>query len=334
MRASNSPILARGTLPAASQRSAMSSQALRAASMSLIGRSFSASARISSFFSALTSYSASSCGVGLVARCEERVLRRPEPLPELVLDVAGCGAGLLPLRHQVAILAGGRAPVGRRRQRLGLDDQLLLDRLGVLAQRRLLAEVRLATTRVCRAGRAEAVPQLVVGGLAEPGERLPLVEQGAELVGAGLPVVACGDLLGLVGDARLLGLRLGDLGGALGLALLALLVDRRLQGVEPLEQRVEIAQRLGVDDLRAHLGDGLGRVVRGERTTLQALLEQVDLDLESFVAAHVQRHRLSGVTAGPLADQSFAVSGLDVDIAFVVDTTPRVRGRRTHGATV
>ncbi|MFI5428357.1 hypothetical protein [Aeromicrobium sp. UC242_57] len=47
IRASNSPIFARGTLPAASQRSAMSSQALRAASTFVIGSKPPASARIS-----------------------------------------------------------------------------------------------------------------------------------------------------------------------------------------------------------------------------------------------------------------------------------------------
>jgi hypothetical protein len=65
-------------------------------------------------------------GVRRVPGAEEGVLRAAEPLPQLVVDVLRCRTGLLPLAHEVAVAPGGRAPVRRTRQRLRLDDQLLL----------------------------------------------------------------------------------------------------------------------------------------------------------------------------------------------------------------
>ena len=68
------------------------------------------------FTSALAAYSASSLAFVCVAGTEERVLRGPEPLPQRVVDVLLRAAGRLPLLHQVAVGACGRAPVGRRRR--------------------------------------------------------------------------------------------------------------------------------------------------------------------------------------------------------------------------
>ena len=65
-------------------------------------------------------------------------------------------------------------PVGRRRERLGLGDETLLDRARLLAALADLREVRLATTGVVRPGGREPPPQGVVGRPVEPRQRLPL----------------------------------------------------------------------------------------------------------------------------------------------------------------
>ena len=72
-----------GTLPAASQRSAMSRKARLAASRSVTGSSASASTSSSSLTSALAANSCVQLGVGGVAGAEEGVLRAAEPLPQL-----------------------------------------------------------------------------------------------------------------------------------------------------------------------------------------------------------------------------------------------------------
>ena len=102
-------------------------------------------------------------GVRGVAVGEEGVLRGPEPLPELLVDVARCRAGGLPAPHQLAVLARRRTPLGRVGQRLGLLGQPLLDRTRALALLVLLGEVRLAGLRVRRPGGREPPPQRVVG---------------------------------------------------------------------------------------------------------------------------------------------------------------------------
>ena len=62
----------------------------------------------------------------LGAAGEEGVLRRLEPRPEPVVDLARCAAGGLPLGHQVAEPSRGRRPLGRLGELLGLAGQPLL----------------------------------------------------------------------------------------------------------------------------------------------------------------------------------------------------------------
>ena len=100
--------------------------------------------------SALAANSASSAALAGVAGTEEGVLGAAEPLPQLVVDVLGRRAGRLPLPHQVAVAARGRAPVGRVGERLGLLGQPLLDHAGGLPLLVLLGEVRLAAPGVRR----------------------------------------------------------------------------------------------------------------------------------------------------------------------------------------
>ena len=95
--------------------SARSRKASSAVLESVTGSSASASARSASLHLGVGRVLGVELDVGLVARAEEGVLSSAEPLPQRVVDVLGRPAGGLPLRHQVAVGAGRRAPVGRRR---------------------------------------------------------------------------------------------------------------------------------------------------------------------------------------------------------------------------
>src|SRR5699024_9602420 len=128
--------------------------------------------------------------------------------------------------HQLAVCRGRRTPVGGIGQALCLLDEAFLDRAGAVALLVEFGEVRLAPPRVRRPRRREPPPQGVVERLVQARKPLPLLEQVAHAVGATSPVVACGELLRLCRDALLLDASLLDALGALGLALLALLVDR------------------------------------------------------------------------------------------------------------
>ena len=260
IRPSRSFIRSRGTLPAASQRSAMSRKACLAASRSVTGSSASASTSSCSLTSALAANSCVQRGVGGVAGAEEGVLGAAEPLPQRVVDVLGRRAGGLPLAHQVAVAAGGRAPVGRVGERLGLLGQPLLDDAGAVALLVLLGEVRLAAPGVGRARGREPAPQRVVGGPVDAGERLPLVEQLAQPVGAVAPVVALGELLGLGDDLSLAALASAaclrparPCGPRAGAAMTGPSASSR-----PASDG-EVADGVGVGDLAAH---GLDRLVR------------------------------------------------------------------------
>ena len=236
-RPSSSLIRSRGTLPAASHLSAMSRIA-RLAAVEVRHRD----QRLGLDQQRLLDHGVGGVllvllGLGGVARAEERVLGGPEPLPQLLVDVAGRRAGGLPVAHQVAVGAGGGSPVGGAGERLRLLDQPLLHDPGALALLLLLGEVDLAAPGVGGAGGGEPPPQRVVGGLVDPRERLPLVEQVAQPVGATAPVVAVGELLGLGDDGLLGGLGLRGLRGPLLLARLALGGEHGGEGVEPAGER-------------------------------------------------------------------------------------------------
>ena len=227
IRPSRSFIRSRGTLPAASHRSAMSRKARLAASRSVTGSSASASTSSASLTSALAANS-SSCSAAAASRAPKNVSCAPRNRFHSASSTSrGAGPAAFHCAHQVAVAARGRAPVGRGGEALGLGGEPLLDAAGVVALLVLLGEVRLAAPGVRRARGREAAPQRVVGGPVDAGERLPLVEQLAHPVGAVAPVGALGERLGL-GDDLLLALAgLGGALGALDLAGLALLLEHR-----------------------------------------------------------------------------------------------------------
>src|SRR5690606_1853224 len=98
---------------------------------------------------------------------EEGVLGAAEPLPQLVLELAGSRAGSLPVPHQVPVATRGRAPVGALGEGLCLRDEALLHGTGGVALLVLLGEVCLAVSGVGRPGGGEPPPQRVVGGLVQ-----------------------------------------------------------------------------------------------------------------------------------------------------------------------
>ena len=102
-------------------------------------------------------------GLHGVAGREEGVLRRSEAVPQLVVVLAGSAACSTPAVHQPLEGGGGRTPVARVPQRLGLLDQGLLDRLGLGVGLVQVREVLSPLAVERRPGVAEALPQLVLG---------------------------------------------------------------------------------------------------------------------------------------------------------------------------
>ena len=193
----------------------------------------------------------------LAAAGEERVLRGPEPLPELLLGLLGGARRGLPLGHQLLEPVGGGGPLGRLGQRLGLGDQLLLavwaclrcaSRVAKWAPRRRVKPSRAAAYRF------HSSPSVF---LSTPWIGLPLVEDLLEPVAGGLPAGGLGgDLLGLLDQGGLAGQRLGAGGLAGGPGLAGLLLGDRGELVEPGGEAVEVA-----DDVRLveRAADAAGR---------------------------------------------------------------------------
>ena len=116
----------------------------------------------------------------------------------------------------------------------------------------------------------------------------------------------------------------------LGLAGLALRRDHRPSDVEPAGERGEVADRVGVGDLRrtvftdsaASSGDITPELTRcSSRSTSNG---------ERLVALGEEGQRLLGGAGGVLADRPLAVGGPDVDGAVLVDPTPLVHRPLAH----
>jgi hypothetical protein len=262
---------------------------------------------------------------------EELILRRPEALPKLGLGLPVRAPGPLPLAHQLAERAGGRPPLGRGRQRLGLGAQILLAGPHVLPLGLQRREVRLAPLGERVTGGGQPLPQHGLGGPLGVRGRLPLIQQLAHPLAAALPVRRLGgDLLGLGDDPLLdlLGLHPGLLPGRLG--FLAALADVLGQPLQAAAQPLQVAQRVrladGLDqplDRRRGLG---GRHV-GSR---DPLLEQHHLGLQRLVLTLVERECLLRAPRLPRADHPLAVGGTDIDRPVGIYPAPRMVGGR-HG---
>lgn len=191
----------------------------------------------------------------------------------------------LPAGHQVAVLGRGVAPLGRAGERLGLGDQLLLGRAGVVTLGVQGREVRLAVLGEDRPGVREAVPQLVVALAVQARQRLPGVHQGAQPVAGLPPLGGLGELLGLGDQLVLGGAGLVLCLGTGGLALLTAGLDVGTQRVQALGQRVQVTHRVRLHDLGTQVLQGrlgvLGRKVGGP----YPLLQQADLHGDALVLA-------------------------------------------------
>ena len=261
--------------------------AARADLRSVTGSSASASSTRARFFSRFSARSASRAVNTSDAGGEEHVLRGAEPLPQRVLDVAAGPAGGLPLGHQVAVGAGGVAPLLRGRELLGLLDELLLA-LAVASPRCSSSSAKCARRRLSKAVRAwlnrfhSASSALrsrrgaFFHSSSSSRSRSPdrfQSEESAQPLGLGDDP--------LLGDcACVAGLGPGRLGA------LAALVDQAVDGVQPGEQRGEVADRVGIGDRLAQVGRASWR--RPSAATppdCSPLLQQGDLPGQLVVLA-------------------------------------------------
>lgn len=138
-----------------------------------------------------------------------------------------------------------------------------------------------------------------------------------------------GDRLGLGGDLGLGVAGFLDLGGAFGLALLALLRDQWGEGLQPGPQAVQVADGLGLVDRAGHLLHRGASVVGGHGARLHALLQQVHLEGESVVPAGVEGEGLLRVGIRPLTDRSFAVLGPYEDRSVLCYPAPAFLGHNS-----
>ena len=114
-RRSRPAAASRGTRPASCHWAWISRSLAWAPCGSASTSSASASASRACLRSRLPRCSASRAEKTSLRRAEERVLRGPEPFPELLLGLLGRARRGLPLGHQLLEPVGGRGPVGRVR---------------------------------------------------------------------------------------------------------------------------------------------------------------------------------------------------------------------------
>ena len=219
--------------------------------------------------------------------------------------------------HERQLLELGDVIIGRRLGRESVGDITLFGFAG---------ELRLPPAGVGGPSTGEPVPQFVVGGTVHAGERLPLVEQHPEPVDPAAPVVALRQRLGLDDHGLLRGDGRGVLFGAGSLAGLDLRGKLLAQRVEAPGQRLEVADGVGLGDVRLGGGDGRLGLFRRHRLRADARLEEGHLRREVLEAPDVERHGLFGGGIGDLPDTSFGATRDDVDRAVRINTS-EVGGR-------
>ncbi|KDQ03133.1 hypothetical protein EN35_06075 [Rhodococcus qingshengii] len=145
-------------------------------------------------------------GCSSVARGEEHVLSALEALPQVVVGLARCAAGSLPLAEQIAEFPGGLSPFSGGRQLLGALDQFFLRRTGARTIPVEFGEVRSTSSVEGLASLGVPLPQRVVDLAVDSANRLPLVENLAQSITRGLPLGRLrADLLGLDCEGLLAG---------------------------------------------------------------------------------------------------------------------------------
>ena len=170
------------------------------------------------------------------------------------------------------------------------------------------------------------MPELVVSGAVDAGERLPLFQELPEPVNSMPPVVASGQCLCLIHHGLFRGDGVGVLLSASGFAGLDLGREQFLQGVQPRRQSCKIAHGIRLGDVGARCGDGLPGLFGGHRLGLDTRDEQRHLGSQVLVAPRVERQGLFGGRIGDLPNTSLCVTDADVDGAVGIDAT-KLRGR-------
>ncbi|CVM76040.1 Uncharacterised protein [Streptococcus pneumoniae] len=255
---------------------------------------------------------------------EEDVLGGAEAGPEGVVLLAGGPGGALPLVHQVAVLAGGHAPVGGGGQLLGTGDETLLDLLGLGRGGVQPGEVGAAGLVERGAGAAEALPQVVLDRLGQTRTGLlgglPLLEQLRHALGRGLPGHPLGRGLGEglgLGDDGLAGGQLLGLGGLPGLLFRgAVVAQEGLQGRQAGAEGVHVADHVALVHRGRHLTQRPAQLTRGGAGG-DALLEQGHLGAHVVVLAHEVRQRVLGARVRHLADRVLLLPVQQRDVAVL-----------------
>lgn len=165
------------------------------------------------------------------------------------------------------------------------------------------------------------MPEGVVGGAIYSGQRLPVVQEGAEPIYSATPIVALGKPFGLF-DHGFLGLprRLALL-CTLGLASLGLLAEQGRQGVELRREAGQITDRIGLLHTLSHGADRVPGFIRRQGPIANPHHEQVHLDLKGLEAPHVERECVGWRNVGDLTDAALAVGRTHVHRAVGVDAT-------------
>ncbi|MEZ4505262.1 MAG: hypothetical protein R2848_05160 [Thermomicrobiales bacterium] len=172
------------------------------------------------------------------------LLRLAELFPELFVLLAPSAADLFPLGKEVAQRLAGAAPVIRGAQLMRFDDQFLFERsVGAPLLLALLEVLGTPLVEVLARG-DEAGPERIVRLLAGGADLLPFFEEGLVGFAGDAPVGRFLDLLG-TGDQRFLGELLG----------LDLLDQLGFQRAQPSEERIEIAERVGLSSACLELAD-------------------------------------------------------------------------------
>src|SRR5215218_1915920 len=260
---------------------------------------------------------------------EQHVAGGLELRPERVIELLAGATGQLPLVEQVAVVADSVGASGC--EGLGALDERLLASAYVTVCGVELGEERLAVLFDGRAGRAEALPELVRLVLRQAGPvllvTLPCCEQLVELSGRLLPLrlrrVLRRESLGLLDDLRTLGDRLGDRGLRLGLLLLGQLLRGARKRLESACKGFEVPDRVGRRDRLAQRGDRLGHVGGGSAAA-NPLLEEADLACEIGVLPLEVGECLLSRAVGELPDGALAIARPHEDGARLVDAAPRL----------
>ena len=324
IRSSRGRILSRGTLPIASQRSAISRMARFAASTSVTGTRVSASARSFSLASALAANSAS-CSAFAASRAPKNVSCAARNRPHSSSSTSrGAGPAAfhcrISSRYAPAVgphsrdFASASASLASRSLTTRAPSRFSFCSAKCVFRRRVYA-VRAVENRrhswSSAAGRSAAAPSTRRAAAAAGWRRCasrcsrraspPRRRAAPSRSWSPRPVRR---------------VRPSDL---------PVLGDDREERVELADEAGEVADGTRLGHLFAEVTHGLGRLVGGHHTRIDPLLEQVDASGELVVPLGEEGERLLGRSFGVLADRTLPVRRAYVDRSVLGDASPLAR---------